>query len=81
MRLFSLLLCNIRTAVAPQGPYTRAITFVPNDCHVVAAASERTVIAILLLLLKKKHCHVVGAAAERTVLAIPMWCCKCVVSV
>ena len=54
MRMFPLLLCNIRTALAPQGPYTRAITFVANDYHVTAAATaERTVIAILLLLLKK----------------------------
>ena len=51
--MFPLLLCNIRTALAPQGPYTRAITFVANDYHVTAPAAERTVIAILLLLLKK----------------------------
>ena len=82
MRIFPLILCNIRTALAPQGPYTRAITFVANDYHVTAAATaERTVIAILLLLLEKKHCHVVAAAAERTVIATLMWCCKCVVSV
>ena len=78
--MFPLLPYNIRTALAPQGPYTRAITFVANDYHVTAAA-ERTVIAILLLLLEKKHCHVVAAAAERTVIATLMWCCKCVVSV
>ena len=56
MRIFPLILCNIRTALATQGPYTRAITFVANDYHVAAAAAaaaERTVIAILLLLLKK----------------------------
>ena len=54
MRIFPLLFCNIRTALAPQGPYTRAITFVANDYHVTAAATaERTVIAILLMLLKK----------------------------
>ena len=54
MRMFPLLPYNIRTALAPQGPYTRAITFVANDYHVTAAATaERTVIAILLLLLKK----------------------------